>query len=120
MAALLGSCQRSHDSFMSGVTTWMHFASKMLGRRGREFPPTVHDLVAWSAHFNVRGTFTNYLGYVRLACQILGVSDAAFASNEVQRAKVAIEKRDEYRRRDPMFVRCVSVALRLLDSCSMH
>ena len=120
MAALLGSCPRSHDSFMSGVTTWMHFASKVLGRRGREFPPTVHDLVAWSAHFNVRGTFTNYLGYVRLACQILGVSDAAFASNEVQRAKVAIEKRDEYRRRDPMFVRCVSVALLFLDSCRMH
>ena len=103
--ALLGSCPRSHVSFESGVATWTHFAGKILGKTGKEFPPTADDLVAWSAHFNVAGTFTNYLGYVRLACQILGASDAAFSSPALLRAKTSILKRDEYRRRDPMFVR---------------
>ena len=83
MDALLGSCPRSHDSFLSGVATWMHFATNILKRRGSEFPPTTMDLVAWSAQFNVCGTYTNYLGYVKLACQILGVSTAAFSPDEV-------------------------------------
>ena len=99
------------DRLTSGVTTWMHFASKVPWRRGGEFPSTVFDLVALAAHFNAPQTFANYLGHVRLACQIFGVSDAAFASNKVQRAKVAIEKRDEYRRRDPMFVRWTCSAI---------
>ena len=88
--ALLGSCPRSHVSFESGVATWTHFAGKILGKTGKEFPPTADDLVAWSAQFNVAGTFTNYLGYVRLACQILGVSDAAFSSPALLRAKTSI------------------------------
>ena len=92
----------------------MHFATNILKRKGSEFPPTTRDLVAWSAQFNVCGTYTNYLGYVKLACQILGVSTAVFSSDEVQRAKTAIAKRDEYRRRDPMFVR-QTLLIRLVD-----
>ena len=55
-------------------------------------------------HFEVCGTFANYLSFLRLACNIMCVSDAAFASVEVQRAKTAVAKRDQRRRNDPTFV----------------
>ena len=74
--ALLGSCPRSHNSMMSGVRCWSAFAQRVLDRTGREFPPTANDLVAWSRLFRCHGTFGNYLGHVRLGCQVLCVSDA--------------------------------------------
>ena len=53
--ALLGSCPRSHSSFLSGVASWTFFAGHLLGKRGKEFPPTAGDLTAWSMHFEVAG-----------------------------------------------------------------
>ena len=122
VAALLGSCPKSHSSLLSGVAAWKEYAGDVLGLAGREFPPTINGLVSWSATFDIAGalvhaqssyhagpactgTFTNYLGHVKHACNILDVSDAAFGAVAVRRAKAAVRKRDALRKRDPQFVR---------------
>jgi len=68
MNALLGSCPRTHSSFISGVRCWVAFASKVLGRQGSEFPPMQTEVLAWSNLFRCSGTFSNYVGHLRLAC----------------------------------------------------
>ena len=88
IAALLGSCPKSHSSLLSGVAAWKEYARDALGLAGREFPPTVNGLVSWSATFDIAGaprlaklrlcmmfcacigTFTNYLAHVKHACNI--------------------------------------------------
>ena len=74
-------------------------------RRGKEFPPSVDGILAWSQLFRSAGTFGNYVSYVRLGCQILGVSDAACSGPHIKRAKASIEKLGGFVRRKRMFVK---------------
>ena len=47
---------------------WTMFAlGARLVQPGKELPPTVAGLLAWSRQFAVRGTFTKYLGKLALA-----------------------------------------------------
>ena len=69
----------------------------MLGRKGRESPPTQSEVLAWSSLFRCSGTFFNYFGHLRLACVILNVSTAAFDNAPiVKRAKISIDKRRQF------------------------
>ena len=80
VASLLGSCPDSHKSLNNrGTKLWAAFAKHTLDLDGREFPPPLHGLLAWAALFRHPKTFSNYLGYVRLGCHVLGVSDAVFS-----------------------------------------
>ena len=63
--SLLGSCPDSHKSFNSGTKAWAAFAGEVLQLEGKEFPPPLNGLLAWSALFRHPKTFSNYLGYVR-------------------------------------------------------
>ena len=105
MAAILGSCPRSHKSALSGLRCYMKFCEKVLHLGGREFPPSVESLLAWSALFRCSRTFSNYLNYVRLGCDILGSSSAALDDKRLNRAKCAIEKRRLFVPRSRMFIR---------------
>ena len=53
-------------------------------------PATVDGLLAWSRVFAVTETYRNYLGKLRLACEILRVTTACFEHPSIRRAKSTI------------------------------
>ena len=105
LSALLGSSVKTHNSFLSGVRCYMNFADSILGLRDRELPPSVEGLLAWSTLFRCAATFSNYLGHVRLACEVLQVSTVALDNPSVKRAKRSIDKRGQFVPRKRMFIR---------------
>ena len=50
-------------------------------------------------------TFTNYLGYARVGCFLVGAPDEVFNSRALQRAKCAIAKRQSFIPRRRFFLR---------------
>ena len=62
----------------SGIRCYLVFAEKLPKKTGTKLPPSVNELLAWSVTFRCKGTFSNYLGYVRVGCLIEGVSTIAF------------------------------------------
>ena len=57
-------------------------------------PPSVQNLVAFSCIFSNKGTFANYLGGLKLGCDLVGVdSGGVFDHALVKRAKAAVGKR---------------------------
>jgi hypothetical protein len=90
------------------------------------FPPALPDVLAWSTLFRNYKTFGNYVSYVKVACECLGVSlevrhlsgrgrracslgawrvlAQVFAHPSVARAKDAIAKRCLSQTRVPLFV----------------
>ena len=107
IAALLGSFPRSKASTASGIRSWMRFSDQVLGLKGRELPPTADGLIAWSTLFRSSATFANYVGYVRVACELLGLSTAVFNETEslLRRAKASIDKKRHFVPRKPLFIR---------------
>ena len=105
-AALIGSIPRSHSSCISGMRSWAHFADKALGLKGREFPPPIDGILAWSTLFRSSGTFSNYLNYVKVGCQILELPCSVFSehADEIRRAKAAIDKKRHFVPRQPLFI----------------
>ena len=93
IAAIVGSCPKSHPSAISGLRCWAFFAIRVLNLRGNLLPPSLEGLLAWSRLFRSKGTFCNYVSYVKLGCEILNLSVAVFAHPSLKRAKVAILKR---------------------------
>ena len=87
----------------------------MLDARGNHLPPSVTGLVVWSELFRYQKTFTRYIGCVRLACDLAGVSSQATDDPLLERAKAAIKKR-EPPPKPKMAIRAALVA-RLMD-CS--
>jgi len=104
VAAILGSIPRSKASFVSGLRSYTTFARMFGCMRGRELPPTVKVLLAWSELFQSAGTFGNYIGHVRLGCQLLEVSCEALTDPLVGRAKASIAKRRAFTPRKPLFL----------------
>ena len=105
--AIAGSCPKSHASAISGIRAWKSFAVDILGRTGNALPPTVAELLQWSRLFRDHRTFKNYCSYVKLACELQGVSVEVFAHPSLRRAGSAIKKRRLMPPRQPMFVRLV-------------
>ena len=48
--------------------------------KGRYFPPRLEYLLAWSNLFRCKGTFANYLNYVRTGCMLVKASTKACAA----------------------------------------
>ena len=48
--------------------------------------------MAWSRLFRRAGTYSNYISYVSLACDLVGVSSDATRCRAVKRAKTALKK----------------------------
>ena len=63
VAAVMGSCPKSHSSFNSGLRHWLSFIETLYGIEQVEtkaFPPGLDDVLAWSHTFRCIGTFVNY------------------------------------------------------------
>ena len=52
--AITDSCKDSLESVKSGVRCYMHFAEKVLNKKTGRLPPSVDELLAWSAMFRYR------------------------------------------------------------------
>ena len=104
IAAVLGSCPRSQDSFRSGLRCYMKFAEKAYGCVEHAFPPTIDDILAWSCFFKCVGTFSNYVGYLRCACCAISVQCPEAGDSAIQRAKVTILKKMVASPRPRMFI----------------
>ena len=119
ITALLGSCPRSHKSFISGYRCWMGFAGRVLNLKGSELPPTLEGVLAWSVLFRSPGTFQNYVGYLRLACQLARVSTVALDDRAIARATTAIAKRGHFVQRPKQFVK-LCLLQRMLVACGQE
>ena len=113
IAAVLGNCPKSLESFKSGslmvlisvfthhylcstapgLRNWCDFAAIFYGCSERGFPPELEGIVCWSHTFRCVGTFTNYLGYLRNACLALDISAPPVDHPLLRRAKGAIVKK---------------------------
>jgi len=105
VAALLGSCLRSHRGLASATRSWAAFARQMFQKHGHEFPPIAQELVVWSRLFRCAGTFGNYIGHMRLGCQLLGIDDSACSDPIVRRAKGAITQSGAFKSRQRLFIK---------------
>ena len=83
---------------------WAWFAVHTFNYPGDILPPDVNGLLAWSRLFRHHGTFGNYLSYVKLACEIKGVSVDVFQHPSLRRAKASIEKLRLFSPRTPTWV----------------
>lgn len=92
-AAIIGSCPKSHNSLKSGVRNWIEFVRITTGNTDNPFPPDFELVIAWSHTFRCLGTFCNYLGYLRSACQAMGFCGPPVIHPALSRAKNAIVKR---------------------------
>ena len=116
LEAILGCCSHSIKSVKSGIRCYLAFAEKLLKKTGTKLPPSVNELLAWSVTFRCKGTFSNYLGYVRVGCLIEGVPTIAFDDPVLARAKKSILRRGHFTARAKLFVRMDDVGL-IMESC---
>ena len=115
IAAVMGSCPDSHDSFKSGLRHWFNHIEITHGPEVVDevaYPPQLEDILGWSNAFRraVAGkfaclcecalpvarclkTFTNYLGYVRTSCYAVGCDAPPAGHPAICRAMIAIAKR---------------------------
>ena len=91
----MGSCPDSHQQHASGIRRWLDWHKAVYGTCDAAFPPRVPDLVAYADVFRCEGTFQNYLGSIKLACEAHGLEVQAFTHPSVKRAKVSVAKRGE-------------------------
>ena len=90
----------------------------------RELPPTVDGLLAWSRVFAVKGTFSNYMAKLSLACEIAGVSRKSFSHPSIARAKTTIGSaqappKPKHGIRLPLLEKLVTLASMEQDSLSV-
>ena len=92
--AILGGCQASVGSVKSGLRCYLafagsyniihvvhhsHFSFQLADAITCKwpkvyFPPQLDTLLAWSTTFRSAGTLSNYLGYVKTGCLLVGAS----------------------------------------------
>jgi len=89
------------------------FADAAIGKVPRYFPPKLEWLQAWALLFRCHLTFSNYLGYVKTACLIVGTDVSIFGHPGVGRAKLSIKKAAQFTPRPKMWIRREKVAAML-------
>lgn len=126
VAAIMGSCPRSKDSFRSGeqmlscscavwcalcvsagIGHWIRFVEVIHGVKSAEsraFPPQLRDVLAWSNTFQCLGTFGNYLSHLRGACHAIGCEAPPTGHPALRRAMIAITKRELFTAREKLFI----------------
>ena len=100
-ATIAGSCPKSHKSAMSGLRCYVAFGEAV----GAGLPPTTDALLAWSQLFRCSGTFMNYVGYVKFACDLMELPCAHLDQRLLARAKSSIDKRRQFVPRAQYFLR---------------
>ena len=72
--AILDCSLLSRDSLRSGFRCYRAFANQADPSRGSCLPPRLDIILAWSTTFRSKGTFSNYVAYVRTVCLLCKVS----------------------------------------------
>ena len=118
--ALLGSCSRSLPSVKSGCRCYLAFAERVLGKtQAQALPPTLDELLAWSATFRCADTFSNYLGYLKVGTLLVGRCVSVFSDDTLRRAKRSIRNRDFFKRRERMFIQ-LDIVTSIVMTCCMQ
>jgi hypothetical protein len=72
-SVVVNSAPSSVRPARSALRWYAEFADEVLGAKGVHLPPSPQGLAAWSLLFRRAETFSNYIGYLRLGCHILGL-----------------------------------------------
>ena len=112
-----GSAPGSVKSAQSALRWWAADSDVALGANGNHLPPTAEGLASWSRLFKSAATFSNYVGYLRLGSQMLGLDVSASYGPMVRRAKEALRK-GQKPPRAKMFLREATVAALLGNAVS--
>lgn len=102
--AILQPCAASLPSLRSGLRCWKYFCLRVLNHAHVQLPPSANDVAAWSALFRCRGTFQNYLCYLKVGCLLVGADTGVFSSALVSRAKSAVRARRDFVPREKLFL----------------
>ena len=90
--AICGSRPRSLREATSVLKCWEVFSSRVLPTSDAGLPPTARGLVTWSRCFRSSGTFSNYLGFLKLLCDLAGLRVEAFEDSAVKRSLRTLKK----------------------------
>ena len=115
---IVRSAASSMASVKSALRGWAGFADAALAAEGRHLPPSEQGLVAWSQHFRCAGTYVNYVGYLRLGCQVMGLDSRGVGGPIVDRAKRML-KRDGAEPRAKLALRA-DLLRRLMGTARAH
>ena len=69
------------------------------------FPPKLDWLLVWASMFRCSGTFSNYLGYVKVACLIERADVCIFSHPAVRIAKDSVSKSGRFASREKCWIR---------------
>ena len=89
----------------SGIQCYIAFVRAVKGTNVTLFPPKTDWLLAWASMFRCKGTFGNYLGYVKIACLIVREDVVVFSHPAVRRAKEAVGKAGRFASREKCWIR---------------
>jgi len=88
-----GLCATSVKKYIAALNCWEQFATTLGGHPpGKELPPTVDGLAAWSRMFSIRRTFTGYMVNLRSACMLAGVKIDAFSDPIIRKAEWTVKQ----------------------------
>lgn len=89
--ALCGGSQRSLGEVASAVRCWDAFAGPVRGLAGSAImPPPAAGLAQWARAFSVKNAYRDYIGKLRLACEILRLPTRNLDHPWVKRAEATI------------------------------
>ena len=123
--AILTPCQHSLPSVRSGMRCFRAFCFSVLMCNRVRLPPLPEELAAWAALFRCAETFRNYIGYLRIACLIVGADVSVFSCVLVRRAIQSVRARRDWVPRPKQFLGQAEV-LKLLklvgqsDACDQN
>ena len=80
LQAIWQPCSRSLLGLRSGLRCWQAFCTRVLRRPHIALPPAAAELAAWSTIFRCKGTFDNYVAYVRVGCLLVGAARTSVPS----------------------------------------
>ena len=115
IAAIAGSCPRSHKELQSAARAYTDFAYKVQCFR---LPPSMDMLLAWSNLFRCSRTFQNYVCNMRTSMQLMGFETSGMHSPLLKKACRAIDKRQGYKPRGTMFIGS-QLVVKLLHQASL-
>ena len=84
---------------------YIAFIRAIKGTNARLFPPEIDWLLAWASMFRCSGTFSNYLGYVKVGCLIERADVLVFNHPAVKRARGSIVKAGRFEAREKCWIR---------------
>ena len=89
----------------SGIQCYIAFVREVKGMNVVLWPPKLDWLLAWASMFRCSGTFSNYLGYVKVGCLIERAGVEVFNHPAVRRAKDSVKKAGRFASREKLWIR---------------